>query len=557
MRTCSCLLKYEEPIKERDHKEEERLYMLHIKIIHYQVVDGYRSGGDKKPFVLYTIQVISSSSNSNKNEQQEVCSVKDIITNKKNRDDDDDFQNLKRNLVHQAEKPLPIIDTVSKDTTNCLETELNTSLGQQQQQNTIQFNRKRRTQLTTTPFDREYQYSHFEEFDDDIMTTSTASTRASSSSSSSSSMIDENQSSHTFAALIESASESSANNASVNSFSSMYSLASFYRHLDTGDCIIAKRYSEILEFHQRFVELSPDFAREFKPLFPKKLIMGNLKKENIEKRVSQLNEYFEKMVQIIDIEMRSNTKLQKLVSHFFMNKPVVLSTNNPTKNQNRNVDWMLHKAPKIRNNWFFSAPIEFERFNRTFDRRTEFISPIFQGISIGQLLTVWENFISKQEKLELLDCNTEFHLFTYRQATSLIYDYITVQFVQDKQMPLSPVSIDEKSSPKVNGQETTPKEEDDGDNLSDITPPSFSDDVVNILRRYSIRKSTAIPYSPQTNSSSISTMSDTTKFSLLVYSRSFIDFSDTHEKRVKTWLVEFRNMVIKEYSNVRFANTFA
>ncbi|KAG2387286.1 hypothetical protein C9374_001618 [Naegleria lovaniensis] len=518
---------------------------MFIKIIQYQVVDGSQSG-DKKPFVLYTIQVFS-------NHQAKEFSDKPAALVNKNHD----VQNLIM-MVHSSEEALiPSVHAPNDDCNTSASNKdhleiINMSSGQH---NEVTVTSKKKGTLAT-PFDREYQYSHFEEFDDDNMT-NTASTPASSSSSSS---LNENQSNgHTFAALIESGSESfnSSNHGNITASSSMNSIASFYRHLDSGDCIIAKRYSEILEFHQRFIELSPDFARELKPFFPKKLIMGNLKKENIEKRVSQLNEYFEKMVQILDIEIRSNTKLQKLVSHFFLDKPVVLSTSNPTKNQHRNVDWMLHKAPKIRNNWFFSAPNGFERFNKTFDRRTEFISPIFQGVSIEQLLTTWEIFISKQEKVELLDSNTEFYLFTYRQATSLIYDYITVQFVQDKQTMPSPATIDEKSSPAVNEQEIANQDERDADNLSDITPPSFGDDVVDILRRYSIRKSTAPTNSPKANSSSISTMTNVTKFSMLVYSRSAIDFSDTHEKRVKTWLVEFRNMMIKEFSNVRFANTFA
>ena len=383
-------------------------------------------------------------------------------------------------------------------------------------------NLSEQTNKLSSPFDREYQYSFFEEFDQ-------SDSDCNSSGHHHDESLEDDSGDHTSAVL------------------------------ENGDWTITKRYSELHEFHQRLIELTQ--SKTLKALFPKKLIIGNFKVENIEKRITQINEYFVKMIELVESKT-SDEKIQKLISHFFSSKQqLLLSPNNPTKNQYKNVDWILHKPSGT--NWFFSAPIGFEKFSNTFHEKAAYISPIFQNVKIEQLIAVWEKFIEQQKGVDIVDSNDNFYLYTYRQKNSLFSDFVTVQFVQDHE-----VVIEEE-------QKKIEEEEEDEDQVSfSISPPNFDESVANILRRFSIRRSVdsidvynnasgIMPSSSLTimrddeSQPSVDTTVTDVKYSIVIYSRSKIGFSDSNEKRVKLWLDQFKGLVLSTCDSVRIADSFA
>ncbi|EFC42051.1 predicted protein [Naegleria gruberi] len=400
----------------------------------------------------------------------------------------------------------------------------------------------------SSPFDREYKYSYVEEFDDDGISTSSHSETTSNGGGGGASPNQHHHHHHHH------------NHNNQHHHESPRETCGFMNH---SDWTVTKRYSELYDYHQRFIEIttttttSLQNSKDMKSLFPKKLIIGNLKKENIEKRVEQFNEYFKKMVDIILKE--DNSELQKLVTHFFSAKPpLVLSESNPSKHPNKNIDWMIHK-PNSRNNWFFSAPLGFEKFSTSFDRRAEYISPIFQNISIETLINLWEKFISKLEKVELVDSNHDICLYTYMQKASFINDFITVQFVQEIP-PKSP-----ETNTETTAEVTSPnKNEELDDTLSNMSPPNFESNVGDILKRFSIRRTTDFDIRDLLSDTSNNLYDDTQsteevrkpKFSIVIYSRSKFDLKDTNEKRVKSWLNDFKKFVLTQAPTVQLCNSF-
>jgi hypothetical protein len=81
--------------------------------------------------------------------------------------------------------------------------------------------------------------------------------------------------------------------------------------------LVKKRYSEFFDFHEKLMNTS--CSKNKIPKMPGKMVFGNLKEENISKRLTLLDDYIQELLRN-ESDLMSTSEVKDLFFNFFIPK---------------------------------------------------------------------------------------------------------------------------------------------------------------------------------------------------------------------------------------------